>query len=292
MTDADDMTTSAPSGIARQRFARRQPLAAGGRPGARGPGRVLAAAGVVVGALWLVSSPRPSRSRGQGRGREVLDPREVAAVAAVPTGSRWPPSTSTRSRPGRAAHPGARRSTCPAPGPTRCASTSPSGPPSPWSSATAGWRASTPTGCSSAATRPARRPPAAGPDDGDDADALLAEAALVSGAARRPARGAVRRGAHRRHHLAAAAQRARPCVWGSADDSDHKAEVLAVLLDQQAPAVYDVSVPGQPTIREYRTARGKQSPHQRRQSRTAVTAARAEKHARRAASSACAIPGT
>ena len=36
--------------------------------------------------------------------------------------------------------------------------------------------------------------------------------------------------------------------WGSADESGHKAEVLAVLLDQKA-SVYDVSVPGQPVIR-------------------------------------------
>ena len=36
--------------------------------------------------------------------------------------------------------------------------------------------------------------------------------------------------------------------WGSADESDTKAEVLDVLLRQKA-SVYDVSVPGQPTIR-------------------------------------------
>lgn len=38
----------------------------------------------------------------------------------------------------------------------------------------------------------------------------------------------------------------RRVVWGSADDSATKAEVLAVLLEQQAQ-VYDVSVPGRPT---------------------------------------------
>jgi cell division protein FtsQ len=38
----------------------------------------------------------------------------------------------------------------------------------------------------------------------------------------------------------------RTVAWGSADDSDTKAEVLAVLLRQPARA-YDVSVPGQPT---------------------------------------------
>jgi cell division protein FtsQ len=37
--------------------------------------------------------------------------------------------------------------------------------------------------------------------------------------------------------------------WGSAEDSDSKAEVLAVLLDQPA-SLYDVSVPGQPVIRK------------------------------------------
>jgi cell division protein FtsQ len=36
--------------------------------------------------------------------------------------------------------------------------------------------------------------------------------------------------------------------WGSADESDHKAEVLAVLLEQKA-SLYDVTVPGQPVIR-------------------------------------------
>lgn len=36
--------------------------------------------------------------------------------------------------------------------------------------------------------------------------------------------------------------------WGSADESGHKAEVLAVLLEQKA-SMYDVSVPGQPVIR-------------------------------------------
>jgi cell division protein FtsQ len=36
--------------------------------------------------------------------------------------------------------------------------------------------------------------------------------------------------------------------WGSADESDSKSRVLAVLLKQRA-SVYDVSVPGRPTIR-------------------------------------------
>jgi cell division protein FtsQ len=36
--------------------------------------------------------------------------------------------------------------------------------------------------------------------------------------------------------------------WGSADESELKAEVLAVLLEQKA-TTYDVSVPGQPVIR-------------------------------------------
>lgn len=38
----------------------------------------------------------------------------------------------------------------------------------------------------------------------------------------------------------------RVVVWGSADDSDQKAQVLAVLLERPAQT-YDVSVPGQPT---------------------------------------------
>lgn len=36
--------------------------------------------------------------------------------------------------------------------------------------------------------------------------------------------------------------------WGSADDSEQKAEVLAGLLAAQEAPVYDVSVPGQPTV--------------------------------------------
>ena len=35
-------------------------------------------------------------------------------------------------------------------------------------------------------------------------------------------------------------------MWGSAEESDAKAEVLAALLEQPGPT-YDVSVPGQPT---------------------------------------------
>jgi cell division protein FtsQ len=40
----------------------------------------------------------------------------------------------------------------------------------------------------------------------------------------------------------------RTIFWGSADSSATKAQVLAVLLEQKA-SVYDVSVPGQPTIK-------------------------------------------
>ena len=36
--------------------------------------------------------------------------------------------------------------------------------------------------------------------------------------------------------------------WGSAEDTDTKARVLTVLLEQPA-SLYDVSVPGQPVIR-------------------------------------------
>jgi cell division protein FtsQ len=36
-------------------------------------------------------------------------------------------------------------------------------------------------------------------------------------------------------------------IWGSAAESDRKVEVLGVLLDQVKAAVYDVSVPEQPT---------------------------------------------
>ena len=41
----------------------------------------------------------------------------------------------------------------------------------------------------------------------------------------------------------------RTVVWGSAEESEQKAEVLAVLLGQQA-RTYDVSVPGNPTTRQ------------------------------------------
>jgi cell division protein FtsQ len=37
-------------------------------------------------------------------------------------------------------------------------------------------------------------------------------------------------------------------MWGSAEDSAQKAEVLAVLLDRDAKQI-DVSVPGRPTTR-------------------------------------------
>jgi len=40
----------------------------------------------------------------------------------------------------------------------------------------------------------------------------------------------------------------RTVVWGSAEESDAKGEVLAALLEQPG-STYDVSVPGQPTIR-------------------------------------------
>lgn len=40
----------------------------------------------------------------------------------------------------------------------------------------------------------------------------------------------------------------RTVVWGSAEDSTNKAKVIALLLRQNA-STYDVSVPGQPTIR-------------------------------------------
>ncbi|WP_435747826.1 cell division protein FtsQ/DivIB [Nocardioides sp. SYSU DS0663] len=36
--------------------------------------------------------------------------------------------------------------------------------------------------------------------------------------------------------------------WGSADDSAQKAAVLATLIDVQRAPIYDVSVPGQPTV--------------------------------------------
>ena len=46
----------------------------------------------------------------------------------------------------------------------------------------------------------------------------------------------------------AAADDGRQVKWGSADESDRKVEVLAILLKENA-SVYDVSVPEQPTTR-------------------------------------------
>jgi cell division protein FtsQ len=40
----------------------------------------------------------------------------------------------------------------------------------------------------------------------------------------------------------------RRVIWGSAEDSDQKAEVLAVLLKQPGNQI-DVTVPGRPTTR-------------------------------------------
>ncbi len=41
----------------------------------------------------------------------------------------------------------------------------------------------------------------------------------------------------------------RHVVWGSAEESSRKVDVLAVLLEQQRASVYDVSVPEEPTTR-------------------------------------------
>ncbi len=41
----------------------------------------------------------------------------------------------------------------------------------------------------------------------------------------------------------------RKVVWGSAEESDQKAEVIGALLDAKKAQEYDVSVPGQPTTR-------------------------------------------
>jgi cell division protein FtsQ len=40
----------------------------------------------------------------------------------------------------------------------------------------------------------------------------------------------------------------RTILWGSADESQNKAEIVAILLRHKASS-YDVSVPGRPTIR-------------------------------------------
>jgi len=77
----------------------------------------------------------------------------------------------------------------------------------------------------------------------------LAEAALVAGAlppdiARRVDHLSVRTV----DSITLELRNGRRVVWGSAEESDDKAAVLAVLLEQKA-SEYDVSVPGQPTIR-------------------------------------------
>jgi cell division protein FtsQ len=80
------------------------------------------------------------------------------------------------------------------------------------------------------------------------ADAL-AEAALVMAALPESLQGRVRYlSAYSVDTISLRMRNGRVVRWGSAEDSDSKAEVLAVLLDQPA-SMYDVSVPGQPVIR-------------------------------------------
>jgi cell division protein FtsQ len=80
------------------------------------------------------------------------------------------------------------------------------------------------------------------------ADAL-AEAALVMAALPESLQGRVRYlSAYSVDTISLRMRNGRIVRWGSAEDSDSKAKVLAVLLDQPA-SLYDVSVPGQPVIR-------------------------------------------
>jgi cell division protein FtsQ len=88
----------------------------------------------------------------------------------------------------------------------------------------------------------------ASPSVGDDA---LAEAAKVIQALPRGVLTEVRRlSAHTRDSIELRLSNHRVVRWGSADETDRKVQVLAVLLDQVKASVYDVSVPEQPTTRK------------------------------------------
>jgi cell division protein FtsQ len=82
---------------------------------------------------------------------------------------------------------------------------------------------------------------------GDDA---LAEAAKVIQALPPSVLADVRRlTAQTRDSIELRLKNHRVVRWGSADETDRKVQVLAVLLDQVKASVYDVSVPEQPTTR-------------------------------------------
>ena len=234
--DAGARPTSAPSGV--PPALRPPPVGAPLAGLALRRGRALLVAGRgrrrALAGLLLLGAGRAAASR--SRGTTLLDPRRgpsrratcrIGAPLATarprrdPRAGRapWPPVTARR-RLRAMARPGAHRRHR-------------ARPPSPSSRSAAGCAAWTPRACCSATTRQA---PAGLPlvrirprhqRATRCAEAATVVASLPAGlaATRRP-----RRGAHRRPDLAAAARRRAPCVWGSADESADKAQVLAVLL--------------------------------------------------------------
>ncbi len=174
---------------------------------------------------------------------------------AGPRRCRWAPpsrpSTWTRSRPASTSSRRSRASTSPGPGRTGSASTSPSGPPSPWCRAApvprcAAWTA---RACCSGSSRPSPHAlPMLRMGDRTGTEAL-AEAAAVAGSLPVGLARKVRYVEVRTVDTISLELRSGKQVrWGSADDSADKARVLERLLGVKA-SFYDVSVPGQPIIR-------------------------------------------
>jgi len=242
--DADERTIQ----LARKRFARRQwarrwlawRVVLG----------VLALVGLVVGAVWLVFFSSVLAVSGvKVAGAEVLDPREVRQVAAVPTGSplatvdleavasrveRLTPVLEvdvSRSWPDRVRIDITER--------TAVAVVIRDGV----------VQGVDPDGV--IFRRYPSRPPSLplirmGANTEPDA---LAEAALVMAALPADLQARVRYlSAYTVDTISLRLRNGKVVRWGSAADSANKAKVLAVLLDQPA-SLYDVSVPGQPVIR-------------------------------------------
>ena len=125
-----------------------------------------------------------------------------------------------------------------------------SAPPSPWSSWPAGCAASTPTAWCSASTRPCPRGcPASGPAAGAGTDALKEAATVVSALPEDLATRVDHVEVETVDQITLVMRDERQVLWGSAEESELKAEVVDRLLAAQKAHVYDVSVPGNPTVR-------------------------------------------
>lgn len=211
---------------------------------------VVALAGVVAGAVWLVFfSPVLAVSGVQVGGTAVLDPREIRRVAAVPTGA----PLATVDLEAVAAR--VERLT-----PVLAVDVSRSWPDrvriavSERSAVAVVMDGDTVRGVDDTGVifrRYPSRPPSLpmirmGANTGVEA---LAEAALVIAALPDDLQRRVSHlSAYTVDTISLQLRNGRVVRWGSAEDSADKARVLAVLLDQPA-SLYDVSVPGQPVIR-------------------------------------------